>query len=126
MVVIPSPPVSNATPYIMINPIGTHHVGDVFEINGTTNLRADSRIIIEVREETHLAIGPNDTTYYIESESKGPIRIQKGNGPENFWSYPVNMTGFHGQRNYEASVYLEQDPYPHYSFFNYSFFYVFR
>jgi hypothetical protein len=120
------PPASgNATPYIIIHSIGYHNIGDVFEINGTTNLSADSRIIIEVREETHLAIGPNDTTYYVESESKGPVRIQKGSGPENFWSYSVNMTGFHGQRNYEATVYIEQGTYPH-SVINYSFFYVFK
>jgi hypothetical protein len=40
----PCSPSENATPYIIINPIGNHTVGDVFEINGTTNLGVNSKI----------------------------------------------------------------------------------
>ena len=37
-------PVENRTPYIIINPVSDHHIGDVFEINGTTNLGTDKKI----------------------------------------------------------------------------------
>ena len=39
----PRPP-TNETPYIIINPIGFHHWGEIVDINGTTNLGIDERL----------------------------------------------------------------------------------
>jgi hypothetical protein len=42
------PPLENETAYIIINPIGRHYKGETFEINGTTNLRADEIIYYSI------------------------------------------------------------------------------
>ena len=121
-------PVSaNHTQYIIINHIGPHTVGDVFEINGTTNLGPDKKMMVEVREETHLGIGPNDNKapYYVLSQSKDYARIQDTDCQDKFWSYPVNMTGFHGGKQYWVTAFVEQRTYPP-DVINYSIFYTSR
>ena len=37
--------IPNTTPFIIIDPIGNHTVGDVFFINGTTNLPANRKSV---------------------------------------------------------------------------------
>jgi hypothetical protein len=93
LTVVPTqcPPVSgNATPYIIINPIGNHTVGDVFEINGTTNLDVDAKIDVGIRERLS-SRGDSDNP----SGLHGRVTLQKNPCGPNFWSYSVNTSGWH-------------------------------
>lgn len=88
------PPESgNVTPYIIINPIGNHTVGDVFEINGTTNLGIDSKIVLNLRGLIALQSSQSDTS----NPYAGPfeyVTIQQNRCGPNSWSHPVNLSGF--------------------------------
>jgi hypothetical protein len=101
-------------PFIQIIPISTHFVGDVFDINGTSNLGIDNKIGIEVYEERRTAIGPYDDPdwNYTYTDSRGYVIIQGRDCGTNFWTYQVNLTGFHGGKNYWISVFMEEK-YPH-------------
>lgn len=39
----------NETAFIIINPIGIHRRGDIFEINGSTNIVADEKLLYYVK-----------------------------------------------------------------------------
>lgn len=45
------PAQTDVTPWIIINPIRDHYVGDVFEINGTTNHGVNDPIKIEIYQQ---------------------------------------------------------------------------
>ena len=94
LTVVPTqcPPASgNTTPYIIINPIGNHTVGDVFEINGTTNLGVDSKIVLNLQEQL---VSSLPAKYYPLSGTFGCVTIQKNRFGPNSWSYPVNLSGY--------------------------------
>jgi hypothetical protein len=106
------PPESgNAMPYIIINPIGTHTVGDVFEITGTTNLGVDKKLKIAVDEKRLTGVGPYDMPdwNYIYTDSEGYVSMNGGDRGINSWSYQVNLTGFHGSKLYSVNVKSEQN-----------------
>jgi len=106
------PPESgNVTPYIIINPISTHNVGDVFEINGTTNLGVDKKLKIDICEPRMMGVGPYDMPdwKYIYTDSRGYVTMTGGDCGINSWSYQVNLTGFHGNKLYGVNVYSEQN-----------------
>ena len=46
----PNSTVYPAEPFITIDPIGNHSTGDVFFINGTTNLPVSENLILEIRD----------------------------------------------------------------------------
>jgi hypothetical protein len=123
------PPFGNATPWIIINPITSHHVGDVFEINGTTNLGVDKKMMINVDEERLMGTGPYDNPEirlkYTYTDLQGYVNIRGGECGINSWSYPVNLTGFHGGKSYSIWVFLEQKKFPH-DVINYSGFIAYR
>lgn len=123
------PPESgNATPYIIINPIGNHTVGDVFEINGTTNLGVDSKIVLSLRGLIALQASQSDTS----SPYAGPVEYvtirQNICGP-NSWSLPVNLSGFRTGYHTGDQAYLKFCPTgwnePYYSVANRTCFYVY-
>jgi hypothetical protein len=94
-------------PYIIINPIGTHTVGDVFEINGTTNLGTNATIHFEMAEPIGLQMAPgSNVTYpeYIPSDLLGYVKIQNGTNGTNFWSYTVNLSGFNAPVEYTVGI----------------------
>jgi len=108
---IQCPPVfGNAPPYIIINPIGGHNLGDTFEINGTTNLGVDSKILFELWEPRLLEVPPDRnvtviaTSPYQYFSISGYVKIEKGPCGENFWSYTVNLPGNHAPWHREYSV----------------------
>jgi hypothetical protein len=101
------PPSSgNTTPYIYINPIATHNVGDVFEITGTTNLGVDTKIFLNLYELMLLDPGPFVTAdpYYNYSGTSGYVKIQNGACGTNYWSYSVNLAGYHNPKYYPVYV----------------------
>ena len=81
-----------AAPWIIINPIGAHYIGDVFEINGTTNLGIDEIIPVDVfglpMSRPYPGIG---ATLY---GTNGTAKIWCGNSRINFWNYSVNSSVF--------------------------------
>ncbi len=117
------PPV-NKTPYIIINPISTHSVGDIFEINGTTNLGGDDRLRIAITEERPTAVGPYDNpeVYRTFTDTLGYVTMNQEACGIHSWSYQVNLTGFHSLAVYDVKVYLEQNR----SIINYANFFIRR
>jgi len=90
------PPISaNATPYIIINPIGDHRVGDIFEINGTTNLGADEKIQINIGEGVFGgplgSVRPEINFFNTE----GFVETQQGTCGTTKWSYTVKLPQVH-------------------------------
>ena len=84
--------VNNVSFIILINPISLHSVGDVFEINGTTNLGIDGKIPVDVYGGSHSAPYPGipGKTY----GTNGIARIWCGNSGINFWNFSVNSSRF--------------------------------
>lgn len=120
----PCVPSENTTPYIIINPIGTHTVGDVFEITGTTNLGVDKKLKIAVDEKRLTGVGPYDMPdwNYTYTDSEGYVSMNGGDRGINSWSYQVNLTGFHGSKLYSVNVKSEQNR----TTINYTTFFVSR
>jgi hypothetical protein len=113
----------NSEPFIIINPISIHNVGDVFEITGTTNLGIEKKIKIDVGEKRMTGVG----TYmpdrnYTYTDSRGYVILNGGDCGINSWSYQLNLTGFYGNKLYSVNVYSEQNR----TIINYSDFFVHR
>ncbi len=90
------PPVSaNATPYIIINPIGDHRIGDIFEINGTTNLGADKKIQIHIDEGVFGgplgSVRPEINFFNVD----GFVETQQDTCGTTKWSYTVKLPQVH-------------------------------
>ena len=117
-----SPESGNVVPWIIINPISNHVIGDVFEINGTTNLAGDNKIRIAVDEERQTAVGPYDMPdwNYTYTDSEGYATIKTGNNGINSWSHLVKLTEFHGNKYYNVNVLSEQNR----TIKNYTYFFV--
>jgi len=86
------PPIpANATPYIIINPIGDHRIGDIFEINGTTNLGANEKIQIQISgpmlSGPHGSVRPENAFLNIV----GFVETRPGTCGTMKWSYSVKL-----------------------------------
>ena len=75
-----NPALSNAPPFITIDPIGNHTVGDVFFINGTTNLPAFNGSLDLDISTANLNPGGWGPTY------RSKVSIQPGENGVNTWS----------------------------------------
>jgi len=96
--VVPTPthPIVNSSLYITLNPVGIHHIGDVFEINGTTNLPVGSVIKIHIyAQNIHtMPTGyPQTVTLAPTPAFDGIATIRKGNRGVNIWSFQANISG---------------------------------
>jgi hypothetical protein len=80
----------NTTPYIVINPVSDHIIGDVFEINGTTNLESDSMIKIEIYQ-SHFYLEPKNVPHVYTGLS-GNATIHRDNCGMNAWSFRTNSS----------------------------------
>jgi len=79
-------------PSIRISPITEKMVGDKFEISGTTNLAVDDELLIEVVSSS---FAPTSKTQSGEfSGATGTVKVVKGTGGFNTWSFPVDSTTF--------------------------------
>jgi hypothetical protein len=96
LTVIPTqcpPAFGNATPYIIINPISDHKVGDKFEINGTTNLGSDKLIQIFIDGDLlgkTLVPNPPQRPSFIDGEF---IKTLPDTCGTSRWSFSVNLSG---------------------------------
>jgi hypothetical protein len=85
------PPLSgNTTPYIIINPVNNHIVGDVFEINGTTNFRVTNSVKIDIYQ-SHFSTEPQNSPHRYTGLSKN-VTIQDDNCGVNRWSFLANTS----------------------------------
>jgi hypothetical protein len=79
----------NTTPYIIINPTGTHNAGDVFEINGTTNLKRGERLSVFVYQSPP---SPNKKYPSEFTDVRGHTLVQQGDCTTNTWIFSDNLT----------------------------------
>ncbi|MDH7593941.1 MAG: MEMAR_RS02690 family S-layer glycoprotein [Methanomicrobiales archaeon] len=78
--------------YISIDAIGDKYVGDKFTMKGTTNLAVDDALIVTI---TSASFRPTEKTQASEfSGASGTVKVVKGTGLENAWSFDVDTTGF--------------------------------
>jgi hypothetical protein len=75
----------NITPFITINPVGNHTVGDVFFISGTTNLPAGVPLIIFMNQPEYTPAGGG--SFFTST-----VPIQSGENGINLWSCSVSST----------------------------------
>ncbi|MDD5188991.1 MAG: hypothetical protein PHF57_12370 [Methanoregula sp.] len=112
LVQTPCPPTSgNTTPYIIIDPIATHNVGDVFEITGTTNLGVDTEIFLSLLEPMlwKMSWDETDIRNYQYSGSSGYVKVQNGACGTNFWSFPINLSGYFNPYSYTVDIEQESN-----------------
>jgi hypothetical protein len=101
-------PVSrNTTQFIIINPVGNHTIGDVFEINGTTSFGVDSKLRFSVapppRINTASTVLPE---HYSTFEDY--VTLRNGSCGINSWSASVNLSGFDPVgRSFKGVTYVE-------------------
>ena len=67
------------SPFITIDPIGNHTIGDVFFINGTTNLPVSENLTIEIL----------DWSWLLTRHQKGEYMYQP---PPGFYAYILNIS----------------------------------
>ncbi|MGA2917168.1 MAG: hypothetical protein ABSE13_01370 [Methanoregula sp.] len=80
-----SPEVSPAaTPFIAIDPCGTHTTSEVFFINGTTNLAASNDSLLLQIGSAEFNPGGFGSSFYIAN-----VSIQRGDTGENIWSAEI-------------------------------------
>lgn len=78
-------------PWIRINAIGDHYVGDQFTIAGTTNLAIDDDIMVEVRSSS---FKPTDKSQSGEfSGQSETVKVVEG-ATANEWSMDVDASSF--------------------------------
>jgi trimeric autotransporter adhesin len=89
-------------PWIRIDPVSDHVIGDKFTISGTTNLAVGDAIIVQVYS--------TNLTYLNRKSSIDPvppeIRVLKGTPGNNTWTFYVNSEGFRNEP-YRVSVMAE-------------------
>jgi hypothetical protein len=85
----------NTTPHIFINfPKGNHHLGDVFEINGTTNLGNDEEIDVSISGIVKSSPYPSPSSPSNLVGSFGPAKVLNITCGEKNWTYLVNTSEF--------------------------------
>jgi hypothetical protein len=79
------PPQENTTPWIRINPVGDHYIGNVFEINGTTNLGANASLKIGIYQ-SHFYTEPKYRPH-IYTSLWGNVTVDGDHCGKNRWSF---------------------------------------
>ena len=79
------------TPFMTIDPIGKHTVGDVFFINGTTNLPVSENFTMIIAEEYHSAMKNSPDENFLSVQNNISVNSISSTIPgTNRWS--VNVT----------------------------------
>lgn len=79
------------TPFITIDPIGNHNIGDIFFINGTTNLPVNTNLSLNIISIWQPAMKNSEKTYYYCLINNISVVLANSSSPEvNLWS--VNVT----------------------------------
>ncbi len=78
-------------PWITIDPVGDHRVGETFTITGTTNLAEGDQLLVEIQSS---AFGPTQKeTADGFSGQTGTVEVQAGDAV-NTWSFEVDASTF--------------------------------
>jgi hypothetical protein len=89
---------ANATPvtapFIVIDPIGNHAIGDVFYINGTTNLPVTENLMMDITTEFRMAMKNSPPRTYLDvGVNDIPVISSSSGNPEiNHWSANITDT----------------------------------
>ena len=95
---IQCPPQKNMTPWISINPVSDHYVGDVFEINGTTNFGSDDNLNTTIIQSSFSRCPRIYSDCYRYTSIQSTIIVQDGDCEKNNWTYSANLSGFKPER----------------------------
>jgi hypothetical protein len=95
-------PTPSTTPFITIDPIGNHTVGDIFFINGTTNLP------VSYNQNLYLTIHP-DNSLPRQLEYFKNLPITSGSNGINQWSDNVTDLDWKPM-GYEATIISSENP----------------
>jgi len=79
-------------PGAAINPIGDRSVGEKFTINGTTNLAAGDKILVEITSVSFQPTSKNEPSGF--SGASGVVTVVAGSGGRNTWSFDVDTSTF--------------------------------
>jgi hypothetical protein len=83
---------SISPPDAIINPVGTHTVGEKFAVTGFTNLAVGDNLQVDLYSSSFKPTGKNqDSTF---SGASGVVQVQPGSNGLNSWSFSVDATGF--------------------------------
>jgi len=86
-------------PWIAIDPVANHTVGDTFTVTGSTNLAVGDTLVYDM---SHASFNPTVPGGEPESGAAGTTTVRTGTGT-NEWSFEVNTTRFHAEP-YEITV----------------------
>jgi hypothetical protein len=86
---IQCPVQKNEIPWIIINPVSDHYVGEVFDINGTTSLGAGENISIDIIQSYFSPKGQDYFTGFHRNSE-----IIEGDCGVNRWTILVNLSEF--------------------------------
>jgi hypothetical protein len=91
------PSQNNSTPWIIINPIDSHHKNETFEINGSTNLGINEKISYNIqRPQEPIPFGAPGPDYTV---TKGYATIVNSRCNEQHWSFLYNSSEYFGEFN---------------------------
>jgi hypothetical protein len=76
----------NKSAWIKIDPIGTHYIGDVFFITGSTN--------IPIGNQLWFQLGSSDFHPGYQDKVKGDVNISRGANYTNYWAYYIDTSTF--------------------------------
>jgi outer membrane murein-binding lipoprotein Lpp len=109
------PQSGNSTPWIIINPVGNHYLGDVFEINGTTNVGINKKILYHIgRPPIPMPTGAPSPNLTV---TDGLAKIMDNGCNEQRWSFLLNTSGFESWSNsYFVGVMTEDRKEPNSAF----------
>jgi hypothetical protein len=79
----------NNSPWILINPVADHVVGDPFVINGTTSLAPGTTLSVFVVQSQTMANKRRPETY---TNVRGSATVLQGNCTANTWTFSENLT----------------------------------
>lgn len=79
-------------PQALINPIGTHTVGEQFTISGSTNLAVDDELLVEIYSSSFKPTSKQQSGEF--SGASGVVKVVRGTGGYNRWSFDVDASTF--------------------------------
>jgi hypothetical protein len=84
--------VTTAYPFITIDPIPDHYIGDIFSITGTTNLPPDIPILVDASYGIYHALGKQQPGQYVGSTVNATIKKEPGD--VNTWEAVIDTSGY--------------------------------
>jgi hypothetical protein len=83
------PPAGNSSPWILLDPVADHVVGDPFMLTGTTSLAPGTILSVSVVQSQTMANKRRPETY---TDVRGSATVRQGNCTANTWTFSENLT----------------------------------